>query len=128
MQKPETTERSGRAGGKVPCPRCEQLHDPHPAVTRFERPVVDQDGTIWTHWWTCPQTGDPVYSQGADPTLAERATGLLAKLSALHAVFVAWDEEQFKEESAVEPTEGLDAYAEQQAATFMRIADELGLI
>lgn len=26
----------------------------------FIRPVNDNDGMVWTHWATCPRTGEPI--------------------------------------------------------------------
>jgi len=27
---------------------------------QFARPIEDSDATLWTHWATCPATGDPI--------------------------------------------------------------------
>lgn len=121
---PETTQRSGAPGEEVPCARCEQVHDPHPPSRRFiDRPVIDLDGTIWTHWWTCPETGDPVYSVGVDSALAERFTGTLIEPGPLHAIFRQWIEE-----GGDSPPEGIDAHAEACAVTVIRIAQEQELL
>lgn len=45
--------------GVIGCARCGQDHEPLD-FKAFERPVVDQDGTTWTHWAPCPTNGDPI--------------------------------------------------------------------
>lgn len=43
------------------CARCGGDHERQESEEKkFVNPVVDWDGTTWTHWWTCPTTGDPV--------------------------------------------------------------------
>lgn len=49
--------------GVTDCARCGKDHpDGGGEITflPFVRPVVDFDGTIWTHWGECPNTGDPI--------------------------------------------------------------------
>ena len=41
------------------CARCGENHDAI-KYRRFQRPVVDDDGTVWDWWGTCPTNGDPI--------------------------------------------------------------------
>lgn len=43
----------------VCCARCGQDHE-RLRFFQFQRPVVDNDGTVWSHWATCPTYGEPV--------------------------------------------------------------------
>jgi hypothetical protein len=45
--------------GVLHCARCGQDHE---AVEwhKFQRPIEDDDGTVWGYWATCPTTGDPI--------------------------------------------------------------------
>lgn len=45
------------------CARCGESHAPI-KVRRFDRPVVDEDGTVWDWWGTCPTSGDPILMHG----------------------------------------------------------------
>lgn len=42
--------------------RCARCGTDHTSLVfnAFKRPVVDDDGTVWHYWATCPITGDPV--------------------------------------------------------------------
>lgn len=42
------------------CARCGEDHIEAIVYHEFKRPVVDNDGTIWAYWGTCPMTGDPI--------------------------------------------------------------------
>lgn len=42
------------------CARCGGAHINKIDWYRFERPVVDDDEITWTHWATCPTSGDPI--------------------------------------------------------------------
>lgn len=39
------------------CARCGEDHD-DVAFQRFERPIKHKEE--WTHWGTCPKTGEPI--------------------------------------------------------------------
>lgn len=54
------------------CARCGQDHD-RIIFYEFGRPIVDEDGTVWDWWATCPNTGDPILlrSDRADLELNE---------------------------------------------------------
>lgn len=41
------------------CARCGEDHTDLSPKT-FQRPVIDEDGTVWDRWVTCPTTGDPI--------------------------------------------------------------------
>lgn len=41
------------------CARCGRDHAALPFL-RLQRPMEDADGVDWTHWATCPTTGEPV--------------------------------------------------------------------
>ena len=40
------------------CARCGGNH--HVNWREFTHPVVDADGTTWTHWTPCPTNGEPI--------------------------------------------------------------------
>lgn len=42
------------------CARCGGGHVNKIEWRRLERPVVDGDGTTWTHWCPCPTNGEPI--------------------------------------------------------------------
>lgn len=52
------------------CARCGEVHDELTA-TAFERPVdvPEAGGVLWTHWATCPTTGDPILVATSDAPL-----------------------------------------------------------
>ena len=55
------------------CARCGQDH-PDMAFKKFVgSPIVDEDGTVWNYWATCPVTGDPVLGHLVPPDKAEQA-------------------------------------------------------
>lgn len=41
------------------CARCGKDHIDL-TWKRMSRPILDEDGTAWDYWSTCPETGDPV--------------------------------------------------------------------
>lgn len=41
------------------CSRCGKTHDSL-TFREFDRPVVDEDGTVWAFWALCPYSGDPI--------------------------------------------------------------------
>lgn len=41
------------------CARCGSDHASLPFL-RLQRPMEDNDGVAWTHWATCPTTGEPI--------------------------------------------------------------------
>jgi hypothetical protein len=47
------------------CARCggdhNELH-----FERLEMPVIDDDGTTWTHWAPCPANGQPILMREDD--------------------------------------------------------------
>jgi hypothetical protein len=47
---------------------CARCYGDHAAMwwVAFVHPIVDEDGTTWTHWATCPTTGDPVLQRSHD--------------------------------------------------------------
>jgi hypothetical protein len=45
--------------GVTHCARCGQDHE-RIMFVRFIHPVVDEDGTVWGYWGTCPVTSDPI--------------------------------------------------------------------
>lgn len=62
-------------GGVTHCARCGEDH-PKGSLTykRFQRPVVDEDGTIWNYWATCPTNGDPILGRTTPDQLPEKPT------------------------------------------------------
>lgn len=42
------------------CARCGQNHPDGLEFKQFLQPVIDDDGTVWNYWATCPVTGDPI--------------------------------------------------------------------
>jgi len=41
------------------CNRCARDHAELPFLL-LQRPMMDRDGVCWTHWATCPTTGEPI--------------------------------------------------------------------
>lgn len=41
------------------CARCGGDHD-NVQWEQLQRPIVDDDGTAWTHWAPCPTNGQPI--------------------------------------------------------------------
>lgn len=48
------------------CARCTEDHEGL-IFKHFTIPVVDDDGTEWVRWATCPVTGDPILSRDLVP-------------------------------------------------------------
>lgn len=49
------------------CARCKGDHA-EMLFTKFHRPVVDDDGTVWGWWALCPATGEPVLMKTDSPS------------------------------------------------------------
>jgi len=47
--------------GITMCPRCKGAHVL--PTKKFTSPLIDANGIMWTHWSTCPTTGDPILIQ-----------------------------------------------------------------
>jgi len=41
------------------CARCGETHQEIKMVS-FRRPIMTESGPAWTHWATCPTTGEPI--------------------------------------------------------------------
>lgn len=43
----------------IRCARCGSDHSVEMAPFR-NQPIIENDQTEWTHWGTCPETGEPI--------------------------------------------------------------------
>lgn len=47
------------------CARCGGAHINKIEWLPLTRPIVDDDGTTWTHWALCPMLGEPILMRQA---------------------------------------------------------------
>lgn len=54
---------------------CARCGEDHVDLTFWElaQPMIDDDGTTWTHWATCPVALDPIMLRFIDPKATENA-------------------------------------------------------
>lgn len=63
MMKPRTV--ASTAPETIDIENCSHCGKPHRQLKlkAFARPQTDSTGAIWTHWGTCPNTGDPILAK-----------------------------------------------------------------
>jgi hypothetical protein len=56
------------------CARCGGAHVDTIEWRLLTRPIIDGDGTTWTHWCPCPTNGEPILMRKA-PTVTGSTPG-----------------------------------------------------